>query len=156
MTPGPPTTYRPKQTGWGWARASSGLQLHRQSLEKGAPVTGGQLLGELLWDWGVPTAASVVNVTHCGLNAIATGGMRTGLDAARALALGATAAGFARNVFIALTEGGRDGAVAFLQRVENQLRSVMLLCGAGNVAELRRAPRMIGPNLQQWMTLAGA
>ncbi len=110
-------------------------------------------LGELLWDWGVPTAASVINVVHCDMAAIATGGMRTGLDAARAIALGATAAGFARNVFMAFTEGGRDGAVAFLRRVEDQLRSVMLLCGASNVTELRAAPRMIGPNLRQWQSL---
>lgn len=110
-------------------------------------------LGELLWDWGVPTAASVVNVTHCGMQAISTGGMRTGLDAARAIALGATAAGFARNVFIALTEGGRDGAVSFLRRVEDQLRAVMLLTGAANVAALRQAPRILGPNLKSWIEL---
>lgn len=111
-------------------------------------------LGELLWDWGVPTAASVVNVKSCGMNAIATGGMKTGVDAARAIALGATAAGFARNVFIALTEGGRDGAIEFLRNVEHQLRSVMLLVGASNVAQLRSAPRIIGPNLRDWMALA--
>lgn len=108
-------------------------------------------LGELLWDWGVPTAASVHHVVDTGMQAIATGGMRNGLDAARAIALGATAAGFARNVFIALTEGGREGAEAFLQRVEDQLRAVMLLCGAANVAALREAPKHIGGELREWM-----
>lgn len=115
---------------------------------------GGQKrLGELLWDWGVPTAASVHNVVHCGLSAIATGGMRDGFDAARAIALGASAAGFARQVFMAFTENGSEGAEAFLDEVETQLRSVMLLVGAGNIADLRHASRMLGPNLQQWISL---
>lgn len=113
-------------------------------------------LGELLWDWGVPTAASVVNVTSQGMEAIATGGMRTGLDAARALALGATAAGFARNVFMALNEGGRDGAVEFLKAVEEQIRAVMLLVGAPNVGALQTAPRFIGTELREWMDAARA
>ncbi len=99
----------------------------------------------------MPTAASVHHVVDNGMEAIATGGMRNGLDAARAIALGATAAGFARNVFIALTEGGREGAEAFLQRVEDQLRAVMLLCGAANVPALRQAPKHIGGELREWM-----
>jgi isopentenyl-diphosphate Delta-isomerase len=108
-------------------------------------------LGELLWDWGVPTAASVHLVTQAGMTAIATGGIRTGLDIARALALGATAGGIARNVFKAFTEGGHDGAVRFLSQVEHELRAVMLLCGARNVAALQKAPRIITGDLRDWI-----
>ena len=79
--------------------------------------------------------------------------MRHGVDAARALALGATAAGFARHVFRAFVEGGRTGAEQFLGRVESQIRAVMLLCGAATVADLRKAPRIIGPELGEWMAL---
>lgn len=110
-------------------------------------------LGELLWDWGVPTAASVYNVVSAGMSAIATGGMRNGYDVARALALGASAGGFARQVFMAFLEGGRPAAEAFLTRVENELRAVMLLVGASNVAELRQAPRYITGELRDWMEL---
>ncbi len=111
-------------------------------------------LGEMLWDWGVPTAASVHNVVTAGMGAISTGGMRTGYDVARAIALGATAGGFARNVFMAFLEGGRDGAESFLAHVERELRSVMLLVGAQNVAALRTAPRRITGELAEWMELA--
>ncbi|HJL05035.1 MAG TPA: type 2 isopentenyl-diphosphate Delta-isomerase [Polyangiaceae bacterium LLY-WYZ-15_(1-7)] len=111
-------------------------------------------LGELLWDWGVPTAASVHNVVSAGMTAIATGGMRTGYDVARAVALGATAGGFARNVFKAFLEGGAEGAEAFLDQVEREIRAVMLLVGARNVSELRAAPRFITGELRQWMELA--
>lgn len=110
-------------------------------------------LGELLWDWGVPTAASVHNVVTAGMSAIATGGMRNGYDVARALALGASAGGFARQVFMAFLEGGRPAAEAFLTRVEHELRAVMLLVGASNVAELRQAPRYITGELRDWMEL---
>ena len=39
-------------------------------------------LGEELWDWGIPTAASVGLVGDLGLTVIATGGVRTGIDVA--------------------------------------------------------------------------
>lgn len=109
-------------------------------------------LGRSLWDWGIPTAASVHLVTREGLLAIATGGMRSGHDVARAIALGATAAGIARNVFKALQEGGPEGAEAFLDRVEQELRAVMLLTGSRTIAELQRAPRVITGELRDWMT----
>jgi len=108
-------------------------------------------LGELLWDWGVPTAAAVHFAANAGHVAIATGGMRTGLDAARAIALGATAAGYARNVFKAFVEGGEAKAEAFLLAVERELRVVMLLTGSRNLEDLRRAPRIIGPSLRRWL-----
>ncbi len=108
-------------------------------------------LGAALWDWGIPTAASVALVAARGMTVIATGGMRTGLDVARAIALGATAAGIARPVFQAYTEGGRAGAEALLDQVEAELRAIMLLCGAATVADLRRAPRIVTGELRTWM-----
>lgn len=112
-------------------------------------------LGELLWDWGVPTAAAVHYAHTVGHDVIATGGIRTGVDIARAIALGATAGGIARQVFMAFEEGGSEGAEAFLAQVEAELRAVMLLCGARTVAELRRAPRVITGDLRDWMAAAG-
>jgi isopentenyl-diphosphate delta-isomerase len=108
-------------------------------------------LGEALWDWGVPTAASVVYCARAGLRPIATGGIRTGIDAARAIALGASAAGIARPVFQAFKAGGRKGADAFLDRVERELRAVMLLCGARSVAELQRCERVVTGELNHWL-----
>ena len=110
-------------------------------------------LGELLWDWGVPTAASVHFVTQQGMAAIATGGMRTGYDVARAIALGASAGGFARQVFMAFMNGGRKGAEDFFDQVEGEIRAVMLLAGCGTVADLQKAPRFITGELRDWMQL---
>jgi isopentenyl-diphosphate delta-isomerase len=109
-------------------------------------------LGEALWDWGIPTAASIGMLAPLGFETIiATGGVMTGLDVARALALGASAAGIARPVLKALTAGGRAGAVAFLQGVLAELRAVMLLTGSRDVAAMRDAPRILGGELRIWL-----
>jgi isopentenyl-diphosphate delta-isomerase len=109
-------------------------------------------LGEALWDWGIPTAASVGALAPLGFDTIiATGGVATGLDVARAIALGAHAAGIARPALKALVAGGRAGATAFLEGVETELRAVMLLTGSANLAALRRVPRVLGSELERWI-----
>jgi isopentenyl-diphosphate delta-isomerase len=110
-------------------------------------------LGEALWDWGVPTAASVAYVASAGLTPIATGGIRTGLDVARSIALGAKAAGIARPMLQALRSGGRAAAEAYVDRVLSELRSVMLLCGARTVSELQAAPKIVRGELRDWLSL---
>ena len=111
-----------------------------------------RVLGEALWDWGIPTAASVTEVAPIGFETvIATGGVKTGLEVAKALALGATAAGVARPVLVALREGGRDGALSALDRIERELRAIMLLTGSRNVAALRRTRRIVTGELAAWM-----
>lgn len=110
-------------------------------------------LGEALWDWGVPTAAAVAYCVEAGHETIATGGIRSGLDVARAIALGASAAGIARPVLQALRQGGREEADAFLNRVERELTTVMLLTGCRTVEDLKRAPRIIREPLLSWMSL---
>ena len=110
-----------------------------------------RLLGEELWDWGVPTAASVGLLAGLGLDIIATGGLRSGLDVARALALGATAGGLAAPVLRAHRDGGHEGAVAFLERVVAGLRAVVFLTGCRTAGELRTAPRVLGSTLRAWL-----
>jgi len=109
-------------------------------------------LGEAFWDWGIPTGASVGVLAPLGFDTvIATGGIMTGLDVARAIALGAHAAGIARPALKALVAGGRAGAVRFFESVEDELRAVMLLTGSSNVAALRKAPRIVGSELRAWL-----
>ncbi|HEY8040740.1 MAG TPA: type 2 isopentenyl-diphosphate Delta-isomerase [Polyangiaceae bacterium] len=112
-------------------------------------------LGEALWDWGVPTAASVALLARPSLGfetVVATGGIGTGLDVARAVALGATAAGIARPVLRALSAGGRAAAMAMLDAVEAELRAAMLLTGSRDLATLRRAPRVLVGELAAWVS----
>lgn len=112
-------------------------------------------LGETFWEWGIPTAASVALVSAVGMDTvIATGGIASGLDVAKAIALGADAAGIARPVLQAYDEAGADGAAAFIERVLTELKMAMLLVGARDVAALRQAPRVIVGELSQWTAQA--
>lgn len=108
-------------------------------------------LADELWDWGIPTAASLVQIHGLGLHTIATGGLRSGTDIAKAVALGATAGGLAAPVLKAHRAGGYDGAVQFLQRLIHTVRSIMLLTGSRDVAALQRCPRILGPALARWV-----
>lgn len=111
-----------------------------------------RLLGESFWDWGVPTAASVALVAPLGFRTvIATGGMKTGMDVAKAIALGASAGGIARPVLQALDSGGRAGAVDFLKRAEREVRTAMLLTGSRTLADLRAAPKVVSGPLAEWI-----
>jgi isopentenyl-diphosphate delta-isomerase len=116
-----------------------------------------QALGEALWDWGIPTAASVALLAPLGFETIvATGGVATGLDVARALALGASAAGIARPILRALMSAeGRAGALAQLDAIEAELRAAMLLTGCRDLMALRRAPRVLMPPLASWVNQLG-
>jgi isopentenyl-diphosphate delta-isomerase len=91
---------------------------------------------------------------RAGLTTIATGGIQNGLDAVRALALGATAVGIARPMLQAHVRGGKAEAERFIQQVATELRAVMLLCGAPDIQALRSVPRLIFSPLREWMALA--
>ncbi len=112
-------------------------------------------LGEAFWEWGIPTAASVAWVHGHGFDTVfATGGIQTGLDIAKAIALGANAGGIARAALQALVAGGPDGARRFFDGVEAELRAALLLTGSANLADLRRAPRVIVGELKDWLAHA--
>jgi isopentenyl-diphosphate delta-isomerase len=112
-------------------------------------------LGETFWEWGIPTAASVALVAGRGFATVfATGGITSGLDVAKAIALGASACGIARPVLKALEAGGRDGAIAMLDRIETELKMAMLLVGAADIAGLRCARRVVTGELREWIEQA--
>jgi isopentenyl-diphosphate delta-isomerase len=103
-------------------------------------------------DWGIPTAASVHYCSSVGMSTvIATGGIASGLHIAKAMALGASAAGLARPVLKELHERGRVGALQYLRRVEAELRMAMLLTRARTTDELRTIERRIMPPLSYWI-----
>ena len=109
-------------------------------------------LGEAFWEWGIPTAASVAWVHSHGFETIfATGGLQTGLDIAKAIALGASAGGIARAALQALERGGPSGARRFFDGVEAELRAALLLIGSKDIAALRLAPRVIIGELKDWL-----
>jgi len=92
-------------------------------------------LGYLFKDWGIPTPVSVMEVADvchdAGMVVIATGGIRNGIDAAKAIAIGADAAGMAS----AFLEDGEKK----MEVVLKALKTVMFLTGCKNLQELKEA-----------------
>jgi isopentenyl-diphosphate Delta-isomerase len=109
--------------------------------------------GRELREWGIPTAACVAWLAAAGMRAevVASGGIRTGLDAARALALGARAVAVAQPTLVALQKSGRRGVHAYLSGVIEGLRMVCLLVGQRKSADLPRVPRVITGELADWL-----
>ncbi|KGK99481.1 isopentenyl pyrophosphate isomerase [Methanococcoides methylutens] len=116
----------------------SGVEVYR-ARESGDKIF--EDLGNLYWDFGIPTVSSVVEC-RSSLPVIATGGVRTGLDIAKSLSLGAYAASAALP-FVAPALIGKDAVVESLSAMLNELRVAMFLCGCGTVSELRTESKAV-------------
>ena len=113
-----------------------------------------QRLGALLSDWGLPTAACVGAIARLrleGLSVIASGGVRTGLDVARAIALGAAAGGFALPLLRALDSGGPEAARVEVRAAVAAIRAACLLVGARDLAALGRSKPVVLEPLRGWI-----
>jgi isopentenyl-diphosphate delta-isomerase len=113
-------------------------------------------LGEELWDWGIPTAVSTALGARAGLVVCASGGIRTGLDVARALALGARMGGLAQPVLRAQREGGEAGAVELLEHVIDGIRTATFLSGCLRPQELQNRPKVVTGELATWLAQLSA
>jgi isopentenyl-diphosphate delta-isomerase len=93
-------------------------------------------LGEMFWDWGIPTAASLIEVRRAvKLPIIASGGLRNGLEVAKCIALGANMTAMAYP-FLRAAAQSREALFAFADTVLAELKSTMFLVGARNIAAL--------------------
>jgi isopentenyl-diphosphate delta-isomerase len=96
--------------------------------------------GKTFWDWGIPTPQSIHEVgkaTNWKLPIIATGGIRNGLDVARALALGARAAGAAHALLRPATQN-KQATQFELDVIIKELQTAMFLVGADTVEKLAK------------------
>lgn len=97
-------------------------------------------LGELFADWGIPTPESIRQLRELpGITLIASGGIRNGIEAAKAIALGAHLVGVAQPFLRAAAES-TEAVVATAERIVRELRIAMFCAGAGSLEELRRVP----------------
>ena len=102
-------------------------------------------VAEAFADWGIPTAESLRLVVEAGVpdgrHVFASGGVRDGIDVAKALALGATLAGIARP-FLQAAAQSAEAAVEFGQQITAELRIAMFAVGAPDLAALRATPHL--------------
>lgn len=114
----------------------------------------GVRLGETFAAWGVPTAASILEARDLGVPLVATGGIRSGLQAAKALALGANLVGLGRPALVAALEGSdrlREELELFLE----ELRVAMVLTGSRSVGDLPRSQPVLTGFTRAWLDQRG-
>lgn len=92
-------------------------------------------------DWGIPTARCIAEVRAAcpGVTLVGSGGVRDGVDAAKAIRAGADIVGQAAGVLKAATLSS-EAVVAHFDLAIRQLRTVCLCTGSASLAALKQAP----------------
>ncbi len=117
----------------------SGVEAYRAE-ERGD--AGSAKMGRLFLDWGLPTPVSVVECASLGAEVISSGGVRSGIDAAKSIALGASLAGAALPFLAPAAEGSMEVAKT-LRVYERAFRTAMFLTASEKVTDLRSAPIVV-------------
>ena len=112
-------------------------------------------LGSIFWDWGIPTVASLVEVSQSTkVTVITSGGVRTGIDVAKSIVLGSHLASMSTPVLLPATKGS-DEVKKTLHFIIEALRNTMFLVGANSVDDLKKAPVVILGDTADWLERRG-
>ena len=100
-------------------------------------------LAESFWDWGIPTAESLIQAKRGAPNVplIASGGIRDGVESAKCIALGAGLVGLA-SPLLRLAEQGFESTVDGIKLLKEELRTAMFGIGVANIDHLQHTPHL--------------
>ncbi|OQY45245.1 MAG: type 2 isopentenyl-diphosphate Delta-isomerase [Anaerolineaceae bacterium 4572_78] len=92
-------------------------------------------------DWGIPTAEAILNVRQSSPHVpiIASGGLRSGIDIAKCIALGATIGSMA-NPFLKAAMQSTESVVEIIDTIQQTLRIAMFATGIGTITDLQNTP----------------
>lgn len=124
----------------------SAIEMHRAANENNGLK---QELGFTYFDWGIPAPVSLMKA-GTQLPVIASGGILTGLDAAKSIALGAVCAGGAYVILQEATESA-EAVMAVLELMKEEFKTAMMLTGCRNVEELSKADYLTTGETRQWL-----
>lgn len=120
----------------------------------------GQLnLDTEMMGWGIPTAIAAAEVAFAvaptAIDTVVSGGVRTPLDAVRAMAIGGAAVGIAGSVLKKFRRKGLDDAIRWYQDFVIDLQRFMLLVGARRIKDLHSVPIIVTGFSQEWLAARG-
>jgi len=120
-------------------------------------LTKEQRVGELFKDWGLPTAVSTIEVGKFRdrVEIISSGGIRNGLQAAKALAIGAKLVGIALPLACLAATGTEKELINWLEQFIYELKTTMFLVGAEELEGLQYAPMTVTGKTAEWLTARG-
>ena len=96
-------------------------------------------LGELFWDWGIPTALSLIEVRNSvEIPLIASGGIRNGLEIAKCISLGANMCAMAYP-FLKVASESKESLFKFSEQIITELKGTMFLTGSSNISDLSKS-----------------
>ena len=115
---------------------------------------------EWLNDWGCTTATALVEAVNAiekrgNVSLIGSGGIRSSLEACKALILGASAVGVAGAFLKTLRSEGTSALVMQINEMHTELKLIMTALGASEVAELHRVPVVISGETAHWCYARG-
>jgi isopentenyl-diphosphate Delta-isomerase len=112
-------------------------------------------LGEAFWDWGIPTAVSLIEIAQTvKIPLIASGGVRSGTDVAKALALNACLASISQPILETAVLGAAETEVK-LSCLIDELRNAMFLVGAEKPVDLAGTPVVVTGKTGEWLSARG-
>jgi len=95
------------------------------------------------WDWGLPTSYCIRQIhklkKEYKFSLIASGGIKNGFDAAKALALGADITASAKTILKILTGQGISNTIDFIIDWHETIKKIMFLTGSEKLSELNKS-----------------
>ena len=90
-------------------------------------------------NWGIPTAEAIQNVRQAapGLTIFASGGLRSGVEIAKCLALGASLGGMA-GPFLKAAAQSLDATIQVIEELRREIQVCMFATGSGDLAALQQ------------------
>ncbi len=127
--------------GTSWAGVEILRRMKKKSRKQGRGTESARAMNAF-WDWGIPTVDALRQVSslkpqYPSLYVIASGGVASGFDVAKAIGFGSDLAGAARPFLRALESRGAKGLEAMIAEWEKELRGIMFLTGSRTIADLR-------------------
>jgi isopentenyl-diphosphate delta-isomerase len=110
---------------------------------------------ETLWDWGIPTAISLIETTQTvKIPVIASGGVRSGLEIAKSIALNGKLVSISQPVLEAAVKGTTQ-TEELLSCLIDELRNVMFLVGTESIESLAKVPLIVAGKTAEWLNIRG-